>query len=228
MMQQGSVQISYHTLWAVVLLAAVSAVFYYFPGIDLWAARKLYVGQGKFLLSDSWLAWIFHSPVDMILKIGFLFGLIVYLIILIFKIKISKDFHKKLIFIFTSAFVSELFIINFILKNHWGRARPVHLPEFGGGFGAHLTPAWQFSHECLQNCSFSSGHAGIAACLGLLAVLLPVRLRPVYLALVVVFTGVVGFMRMARGAHFLSDVVISPLIVLATAMVVKDVLRLKR
>ncbi len=222
-----AIQISYETLGALALLIGASLLFFYFPGIDLWAARQLYLGNSKFILSDSYLAWFFHNPVDVGLKIGFFLGLIVYLLICIFKIKIPSEMHKKLIFIFSTVFIAELLIVNFVLKNHWGRARPVHLPEFGGQTGLHFTPAWQLAHECVDNCSFSSGHAGIAACLGLLAVLLPQSWRRPYLVLVVIFTVVVGFMRMARGAHFLSDVVISPLIVLVTAMIVKDALKLK-
>jgi len=111
------------------------------------------------------------------------------------------------------------------LKNHWGRARPHQLIEFGGN--AHFTPAWERVHECLSNCSFTSGHAGMAACLGLLVVLLPPRWRAPYLVFAVAFTTLAGFVRMAHGAHFFSDVVLSPLIVFATAMIVKDVLRLR-
>jgi membrane-associated PAP2 superfamily phosphatase len=47
------------------------------------------------------------------------------------------------------------------------------------------------------------------------------------LAVAVVFTALAAFTRMAHGAHFLSDVVISALIVWATAMVIRDLLKLK-
>jgi len=226
-MKTSNFQISAWTVGAITLLAAASLGFYYIPQIDLFLARELYLGNGKFLLSDSKLAAIFHGPVDMVLKFGFLIALVGYLIICALRIKIPSELHKKLIFLFGTAFIAELIIINWILKNHWGRPRPVQVDQFGGSIVTHFEPAGRISHECIQNCSFSSGHAGIAACVGLLAIFLPPRWRPLFLGLTVIFVVVVGFMRMARGAHFLSDVTISPLIVLATAMVVKDLLRLK-
>jgi len=226
-MKSVNFQISVWTIGAVVLLTAAILFFYYYPQIDLFFARELYIGNGKFLLSDSKLAAFFHGPLDMMLKFGFLTALVGYLVICALHIKISSELHKKLIFIFSTAFLSELIIINWVLKNHWGRPRPVQVDQFGGSIATHFEPAGRISHECIQNCSFSSGHAGIAACVGLLAIFLPPRWRPSFLILTIIFVAVVGFMRMARGAHFLSDVTISPLIVLATAMVVKDLLRLK-
>jgi len=220
-------QISVWTIGAIALLTAASLLFYYFPQIDLFSARELYLSGGKFLLSDSKLAAFFHGPLDTVLKFGFLIGLVVYLVICALRIKIPAELHKKFIFLFGTAFIAELIIINWVLKNHWGRPRPVQVDQFGGSIATHFEPAGRISHECIQNCSFSSGHAGIAACVGLLAIFLPPRWRSLYLVLTVGFVAVVGFMRMARGAHFLSDVTISPLIVLATAMVVKDLLRLK-
>jgi len=227
MKKEFTLRISMATVLSLIALAAVSFAFYRFPGLDEFLARQLYLGHGKFLLSDSKLAEFFHGPVDMVLKLGFLVSFVVYLGLCAVRFKIAPELHRKLIFVFSTVFISELVIVNWLLKNHWGRARPVQLGEFGSNTGAHFTPAWQKVHECMTNCSFSSGHAGIAACVGLLAVFLPPRWRPLYLVLTLIFVVVVDFMRMARGAHYLSDVVVSPLIVLATAMVVKDLLRLR-
>jgi len=232
-MKNANFQISRWTIGALALLAVASAVFYYFPQIDLFFAREMYLGDGKFLLSDSKLAAFFHGPLDMAIKGGFAVAFLVYLILCAIKFKIPRQVHEKLWVLFGTIIVAELVIINWLLKNHWGRPRPVQLAEFSGRaagtaeHNAHFEPAWRMSHECISNCSFTSGHAANVACLALLALFLPPRWRPLGTVLAVIFVIVVGFMRMSRGAHFLSDVTISPLIVLATAMIIKDVLKIK-
>lgn len=126
----------------------------------------------------------------------------------------------KLIVLFSSIILSEIVIINMILKDFWGRARPSQILEFGGT--AQFTRAWEMADQCNQNCSFVSGHAGMAACTALLAILLPPKFRPPYLCAAILFTAAAGFMRMGLGAHFLSDVLIAPLIVWFTALLMRD------
>ena len=226
-MRGVAIQVSYATLASLGLLLGVSLLFYYFPQLDLWPAHELYVGNGKFYWSLNNLSHVIDGPVDLFLKFGFLVSFVCYLAICAFKLKLPQQLHQKLIFLYTTILCAELLIINFILKNHWGRARPHQLAEFLGPEKSHFTNAWQYSHECIQNCSFTSGHAGMAACTALLAVFLPKAWRPVYLAIAVAFTVLAAFTRMAHGAHFLSDVIISPLIIWATAMMVKDTMQLK-
>ena len=236
MARQKTIQISYTTLAMLALLLAASILFYVFPGVDLWAARGLYERSGKFFWTDNELSFIVDKPIDMFLKFGFLLSFVGYLALLVLKVKLPQELKNRLNFLYISIGISELLIINFILKNHWGRARPHQLPEFGGlidkalgavGVGPKFTPAWQYSHECATNCSFSSGHAGMAASVALLAIFLPKSWRPAFLAFAFAFTILAGFTRMAHGAHFLSDVTISPLIVWTTALLVRDVV-LKR
>lgn len=225
MSSRGGVFISKDSILALGLLLAASLFFYHFPQIDLFFARELYLGKGKFMLSNSKLSDFFHKPVDQFLKYLFLGGLLIYLLICVFRIKLPQWLHEKLNFVFATTFIAQLLIINWGLKEFWGRARPSQLAEFGGH--AHFTPAWQMAQECASNCAFTSGHAGMAACVALLAVFFPPRWRGFWLVFSVFFYATASFMRMARGAHFLSDVTISGLIVLAVAMLVKDVLRLK-
>lgn len=210
-------------LLSLALLFLLSAIFYVYPEIDLWTARELYLGNGKFLFSDSWISWFFLKPADQILKFGFIIGLIGYIGILTFRVNISASLHQKLQFVFISCFVSVVLIINLILKGFWGRARPSQITEFGGT--ATFTPAWEMAQECAKNCSFVSGHAGMAACVGLLVVFIPRRYRALYLAAAAIFTIAAAFMRMARGAHFLSDVTLAPLMVLTTALCLRFLLK---
>lgn len=98
------------------------------------------------------------------------------------------------------------------LKNVVGRARPQQIVEFGGD-GA-FSVAWQLSDACTRNCSFSSGEAASAMAMLAFALLLPRRYQMRAFALLLPVALLFSLNRIAFGSHFLSDVVMSWLIVL--------------
>ena len=51
-------------------------------------------------------------------------------------------------------------IANLYFKETWGRARPVHIEEFGGN--KIFTGAFKKSSECQRNCSWISGETSAA------------------------------------------------------------------
>jgi lipid A 4'-phosphatase len=72
------------------------------------------------------------------------------------------------------------------------------------------------SDQCRKNCSFVSGDASLATSFLAFAVIADRHRRRWWLGLGS-FAGLVGVMRMARGSHFLSDVVFA---VIFTLMIV--------
>jgi lipid A 4'-phosphatase len=116
-------------------------------------------------------------------------------------------------------------IVNAGFKAYWGRARPSNVIDFGGT--AHFSPAWQISDQCAKNCSFVSGEgAGATAfTIALLLILLRYRHRlshPLYRlgqSLAVLSLGFVAWQRVASGGHFLSDVLLSILLISLIAAV---------
>ncbi len=110
-------------------------------------------------------------------------------------------------------------VVNLGLKAHWGRARPNNVIDFGGS--AQFSPAWQISDQCAKNCSFVSGEGAGATALtiAVLLILLHYRERisqPLYrTGQVLALAGLafVGWQRVASGGHFLSDVLLSMLLV---------------
>jgi len=101
-----------------------------------------------------------------------------------------------------------------LLKDHWHRARPVQIVEFGGE--KRFTPYWQKTDQCGRNCSFISGHAAGAFSLMALAWVFP-RRRKFWLAVGIGLGSAVGFTRLVQGGHFLSDIVMAGLLVYFTA-----------
>ncbi|MDI9597967.1 MAG: phosphatase PAP2 family protein [Acidobacteriota bacterium] len=109
-------------------------------------------------------------------------------------------------------FLGAGIIVNVALKDNFGRARPRNAVPFGGG--QEFTPAFVVSDQCTTNCSFSSGDgAGAFFTLALARAL--GRKRALLGA--VAYGCLVSFARIAAGAHFLSDIVVSFFVMWLTA-----------
>ena len=91
-------------------------------------------------------------------------------------------------------------IANWYFKDHWGRARPVQISEFGGV--KKFTPPFVKTDQCEKNCSWISGE-GSAAFSFIVGTL--ILKNPVYFFANLFFGIVVSFCRISMGGHFLSD-----------------------
>jgi lipid A 4'-phosphatase len=97
-------------------------------------------------------------------------------------------------------------LVNGVLKEYSGRARPSTVVEFGGT--RHFTRAFVFSDQCPHNCSFVSGHAAAAGFpMTGYFVARSRRSRRVWLVAGLACGMTVGLLRMLTGSHFLSDIV---------------------
>lgn len=116
-------------------------------------------------------------------------------------------------------------VVNAGLKAYWGRARPANVTDFGGS--AQFTPAWEISDQCARNCSFVSGEGAGATALAVALLLILHRYRahlslPLYRigqAVTLLSLAFVAWQRVASGGHFLSDVLLSILVVSLIAAV---------
>ena len=96
-------------------------------------------------------------------------------------------------------------VTNLLLKDQWGRARPLQVIEFGGT--KTFTPPLIRTDQCRRNCSFVSGEASsMFAAFYAIALIMPKWSVTLLLAGTAAGFGA-GLIRMAQGAHFLSDVV---------------------
>jgi lipid A 4'-phosphatase len=114
-------------------------------------------------------------------------------------------------FVLASLALGPGLVVNVLLKDNWGRPRPSTIAEFGGP--NHYVPAFIPSDQCLDNCSFSSGHAALGFWMIAFAMLVSPRWRPLALLAAVGFGAAVGLVRIAQGGHFLSDVIVSGVII---------------
>lgn len=109
--------------------------------------------------------------------------------------------------------VGPLLLTNVMLKPIWGRVRPFEVAEFGGA--TPFTPAFEVATRYGGH-SFPSGHAAMG--FFLLAFCEPIRdpcRRHRFRRLAWGAGLVVGLCRVAQGGHFLSDVLVTGLIIYA-------------
>jgi membrane-associated phospholipid phosphatase len=105
-----------------------------------------------------------------------------------------------------------------VLKDHWGRARPSQVTEFGGT--KTFTPAPLPADQCERNCSFPAGHPAMGFYLLSMAFLVRDQRRRRWAEAAAIGAGAaIGVVRLAQGGHFLSDVVFAGLLVAAVSWV---------
>src|SRR5215510_3108994 len=195
--------------WHVVLAfgGAAGAVLVAFPEIDLFVAHATFSPATGFI---GWqLGWL---GVVRSAFIVFYFGTIALAIV---GWLASRKSHRSIVgakesmFMLLCLSVGPGLLANVGFKDQWGRARPKQIVEFGGA--RHFTPALLPTDQCKRNCSFVSGEASsVFAPFYAAAAIAPQWAAP----LVVVGTAAglaAGSVRIAQGAHFLSDVVFAGL-----------------
>jgi lipid A 4'-phosphatase len=187
-----------------------SLVFVKFPGIDL-SISTLFFDKG-FHLAGQWKSWIQDS-------VRYFLCLSVFSVVgfYIYNRRSKRNLcgidRKKVIYLLLVLVLGAGMIVNGVFKEDFGRARPRDIVEFGGS--KVFTPAFVVSHECDTNCSFSSGD-GAGAFFAMALALALSRKRLVFLA-AFAYGAVVSYSRIASGAHFLSDCVVSFFVMLIIA-----------
>lgn len=196
--------------------------FRLFPGIDRWAAGLFYTAGDCAIEECLPFAASEHSLWQNVREFGLTIPRLAILATFIWLAwalfwparRKAQDIVVPMLAAI-SAFVGPLVIVNWTLKELWGRPRPFQTTMFGGE-GTYVSPG-TISDQCASNCSFVSGEAAAAFWLVWLVFIVPRPWRPVVLASVIAFATAVSVLRMAFGRHYLSDVTISA--VIATACV---------
>ena len=181
-----------------------------FPGIDLQISRFFF--DKGFPQEQRWQAW-FREGTSYFLWLSMAGVVAVYALNRWSKRNLYGVDGKKVCYLFLVLILGAGLIVNVALKDHFGRARPRDVEEFGGS--KQFTPAFVLSRECDTNCSFSSGE-GAGAFFSLALAMALSRRRAMFVA-GLGLGSVVSFFRVASGAHFLSDIVVSFFVMLIVA-----------
>ncbi len=201
-------------IWLLMILFAI--LFLLFPQIDLATASFFY--DGNFYLKEHpAIVFLYRYSPYLALAVG-LFSLIALVSGAITKREILGVRKKVWAYLLLALLLGPGLIVNLVFKEHWGRARPVQITQFGGQ--KQFTPAFVPTDQCRHNCSFSCGHASSGFYFIAPALLVRNRKkRYLLLGAATAFGFLIGLGRMAQGGHFLSDVIFSFFFVLISTLI---------
>ena len=208
--------------WWVAAVAAV--VFSLWPQIDLYLSGMAYEAGSGFVGNRYLVIRVIYDSARWLTIAALLLGL--GLLLGSFVKGWRGPWPRRGIgaFLLLSLLLGPGLMVNSVLKEYWGRARPHQVVDFGGS--KPFTPALQPAANCERNCSFVSGHSAIGFWWLALGLAWPAwRWRALLLG--VVLGGMLGLTRIMQGGHFTSDVVFSFLVVWGTAELLAWIFRRK-
>jgi lipid A 4'-phosphatase len=202
-------------LFYITAFAFAAALFSLFPGIDLWASGLFYRVDGGFFLGQAWPMRAVYAGIPYVTAAVAIGVPALYLAGLWQRRPVWRIDGRAAVYLLLALALGPGLLVNAALKDHWGRARPSQVTEFGGH--QDFTPALVPADQCQRNCSFPAGHPSIAFYFVSFAFLAAPRRRPAAIGAALAGGALVGAARLAQGGHFLSDVVFSGLLVCATS-----------
>lgn len=229
-------------VWATIISFAAATLFFaIFPQADILIS-KLFFKTDHFLYKHNHLVRFFYIITPILTKL-FAAGSVGFLLArLYFGDRLKSIIKSSVTYLLCSSIIGPGLIVNSILKETAGRARPSQITEFGGQ--ESFTAVLSIADQCHHNCSFSSGHAAMAFYFTALAYAYSIALSrknksPNFVSkyfpqtlsfskiyLIALFFGLlVGASRVIMGGHFTSDVTASALIVLLVNHVLYNIWR---
>jgi len=194
---------------ALAIAAVAGVAFGLYPQLDLRVAQNFhdYIDASK-----NAFAWRIYPPLmlarNIVLWIGTVLvapavaALVIKLILPRRKVFISG---RAAVFLVATLALGPGLMVNVVLKDHWGRPRPIDVTQFGGD--KHFMPWWDPRGECPSNCAFVSGDVAGAAWTFAPAALAPPQWRVLAYGAAFALTAGMATIRVMAGAHFVSDAV---------------------
>jgi len=194
---------------ALAIGVAAGLVFGLMPWLDLRVAALFYPVADA---NGNMFAWRLSPTLMLLHNIALNAGFV--LLIPIVLALLAKLFFPRLrmfvsaratVFLIVTMLLGPGLLVNFALKDHWGRPRPIDVTQFGGT--EHFVPWWDPRGDCPNNCSFVSGDVSTVAWSFAPAALLPAPWQPLAFAGAFALTVFMGVIRVMAGGHFPSDAI---------------------
>ena len=196
-------------LIALAITAVAGLVFGLFPGLDLDVARYFYAFEDR---SRNMFALRLYPPVMKARDIGLWVGTILVapaVCSLVIKLLLPRRrmlvSGRATVFLIATMALAPGLLVNVLLKDHWGRPRPIDVTQFGGN--QNFVAWWDPRGDCPSNCSFVSGDVAGAVWTIAPAALAPPHWRSLAYAAALALGAGMGTVRVMAGAHFPSDVI---------------------
>lgn len=205
--------------WFATALAVASVAVAAGPRLDLWLSGLFFAADEGFFVAASPLVQAVHSVVPWLGRLAVLLGLLALVLHWRAVRWPSLRWRRRLAMLGLAMLFGVGVAVNGVLKESWGRARPVAVEAFGGP--AKFVPALRPSQECRRNCSFVSGHAATGFALGSIGLLGAPATRRRWLLVGAAAGLCLGGLRVAQGGHFASDVVFSGIVIWGCGLVLR-------
>jgi lipid A 4'-phosphatase len=189
--------------WLVACFLLASLLLVRFSDIDLRVSALFY--DRGFPMAGHWWAQALHRSTTNLLFLSMGAVLTVYAFNRIMARRVGGIDGRRVMFLLGVLVLGAGLVVNAIGKDNFGRARPRDIVQFGGA--QQFTPAFVMARGCDRNCSFPSGEA--AGAFFAMALAAALSRRRLMLVVAVGFGLLVSFSRIAMGAHFFSDCVVS-------------------
>lgn len=191
---------------ALAIAAVVGVVFGIFPQLDLMISAPFHAmtfngfSFGMHVYPPMMLARDIGLWVTTLLIAPAVAALAIKLLLPKRKLLISG---RAIVFLAATLALAPGLFVNVLLKDHWGRSRPIDVTQFGGT--EHFVPWWDPRGDCPNNCSFVSGDVSGAFWTIAPAALAPPQWRALaYGAALALGTGM-AVLRLMAGGHFITD-----------------------
>ena len=190
------------------------------PWLDLWIAGRFYeMGAGtvehfvSHFLFDFMYVWALLP--GQLLLVGSVLALFCS-----YFFAFAANWQKPALVLVLTYAIGAGLVSHAILKDHWGRPRPKQIEQFGGT--QEFRPFWSpYFTNPIESKSFPCGHCTMGFSFFAIA-LLGKRYKKQWIwyagmAFALILGCGLGVTRMAQGGHFLSDVLLSGLILWLSA-----------
>ncbi|MCL4179207.1 MAG: glycosyltransferase [Verrucomicrobia bacterium] len=210
------------SIWLPLLLLLGASVLVVGLNLDLALARRFWSSSAGWRFADTgWVQWVYRWSNGPALITGGA-GLLVALVSS--RIVGLRRYRLMGWFLALTLLLGPGLVVNSIFKAHYGRPRPKQVHPFGGRYAFRPLSSPTFDSTTR---SFPSGHASMGFYWLALTVWFWRRRRALawgFLLLAAVHGGITGFVRMAQGGHWFSDVLWSAGLVYFSALAVYAVL----
>lgn len=190
-------------VFLLILSVVTGAFFLLFPRVDL-AISGLFFDGVRFPLQ--------HHPVTHFLREALQIVMLTLILLSVAGLALRYFAQRQLfsigwrrwLFVALCLLIGPGLVANTLLKDNWGRPRPVQTEDFGGNF-AFAPPVLIISDACQQNCSFVSGEGAMAFMTGFVILGLFGLSSNLAIALALLYGAFGSALRIMMGGHYFSD-----------------------
>lgn len=199
----------------------ISGVFFsLFYNFDQLFTQLFYFQDGGFVIGQNIIVEILRDVFKSIYVLALVITCLALLFLIGFVGKGGVKYQQKWLYVLLCLIIGPGLVTNIILKDNWGRARPVQTESFGGT--KQFTPPLLPTTQCqTRNCSFVCGEASsIFAVFFAFGIISAGVFRQRFFYLALSLGALSGLVRVVQGKHFFSDVIFAGVFMWLTCLFV--------